>query len=72
MARFTYIKLDDWCGLYDGDILVHEGHDIDLRDFARKLEVFVDFIIYPDKLDEYVSQKLGRMPWTLTEAKEHL
>jgi hypothetical protein len=29
MARFTLIRLDDWCGLYDGDKLVYEHHDIE-------------------------------------------
>jgi len=51
--KYTYIKIEEWCGLWRGDELVHEGHDMDiglLYDFTKQDGEFeLIYFGYPDE-----------------------
>lgn len=51
--KYTYIKIEEWCGLWRGDELVSEGHDMsvgNLYDYTKQDGEFeLVYYGYPDE-----------------------
>ena len=75
MKKLTYIRADDWCGLYVNDVLNYQGHSLapfHIMEAAGndyfKLEQYDPG---EEKIEFYLNDAMG-FPATLTQLKREL
>jgi hypothetical protein len=63
---FTYVKADDWVGIYKNGVLVEEGHRIPIDNLFEILGVKFDII----HADQEWLEEFGNLPDKIEDVKK--